>query len=48
MLVKMGNGLRKRKGFGLMDLGLYAIALVILVAAGVTSYNGYQEGNKRA
>lgn len=48
MLVKINNGFRKRKGFGLMDLALYAIALSILVAAGVMAYNDYQDGNKRA
>ena len=48
MLSKMNGILKKRKGFGLLDLGLYAIALTILVAAGVAAYNEYQEGNKRA
>lgn len=48
MLIELTNKMKKRKGFGLMDLGLYAIAITILVAAGVTAWNGYQEGNKRA
>lgn len=39
---------RKRKGIGLIELGLYCIALAIIVAAAAFAYTDFQEGSKRS